>query len=171
MQSRLSEVSGVGPHSFCTQKHYQPNRSTNFIKITISAMRRKIVENIKTCFTEVRIHCLLPKLLLKHSGSYSPLRNSLGCEFIPPHFHWVGSSSNHFPTSLSLLLPLRRRSATCTNFLQLITRLGARWATSNRLGGKTSKSNKCETHDFSQRSILPGTSGFLYPELPSFQTN
>ena len=41
----------------------------------------------KICFTEVQIHYLLPKLLPKHSESYSTLRNSLGCESIPPHFH------------------------------------------------------------------------------------
>jgi hypothetical protein len=40
MQSRLSEVSGAGPHNSCTPKHYQPSRSTNF---TISAMRSKTV--------------------------------------------------------------------------------------------------------------------------------
>jgi hypothetical protein len=107
---------GAGPHSSCTQKHYQSSRSTNFTNITISAMRRKLVRNTKICFTEVQIHCLLPKLLLKHNKSYSPLRNSLGCESNPPHFHRVGSSSNHFPTSLSLLLPFWRWSATYTNF-------------------------------------------------------
>jgi hypothetical protein len=64
------------------------------------------------------------------------LRNSLGCESIPPHFHRVGSSSNHFPNSLSLFLPLRRRSATCTNFPQQPTQLDARRATPSRLGAK-----------------------------------
>jgi hypothetical protein len=154
MQSTLSEVCGAGPHSSCTQKHYQPNRSTNFTNITISAIRSNTVGNIKICFTEVWIHCLLPKLLLKHSESYSLLKNSLGCESIPLHFHRVGSSSNHFPISLSLLLPLRRQSATCTNFQWLTARLGVRQATSNRLGGKTSKSNKCEAYDFGQTQVL-----------------
>jgi hypothetical protein len=132
----LSEVSETGPYISCTQKHYQPSRSTNFTNTTNSAMRSKKVRNTNICFTEVRIHCLLLKLLLKHSESYSPLRHSLGCESIPPHFHRVGSSSNHFPNSLSLFLPLRRRSATCTNFPQQPTQLDARRATPSRLGAK-----------------------------------
>jgi hypothetical protein len=106
MQSMLSEVSETGPHSFCIEKHYQPSRSTNFTDTTNSAMRSKKVRVTKICFIEVRIHSLLLKLLLKHSESYSLLRNFLGCESIPPHFHRAESSSNHFPNSLSLLLPL-----------------------------------------------------------------
>jgi hypothetical protein len=132
----LSEVSEIDPHSSCTQKHYQPSRSTNITNITKSAMGGKNVGDTNIYFYRVRIHCLLPKLLLKHSKSYSPLRNSLGSESISPHFHRAGSSSNHFPNSLSLLLPLRRRSAMCTNFPRFTTRLGAHRATPNRLGAK-----------------------------------
>jgi hypothetical protein len=127
MQSRLSEVSGADPHNSCTQKQYQPSRSTNFTNITVSAIRNKIVGNTKICFIEVSDSLLATKDITKES--YSLLRNSLGCESIPPHFHRVRYSSNHFPTSLSLLLPLRRRSATCTNFPWLTTRLEARRAT------------------------------------------
>jgi len=49
------------------------------------------------------------------------------------HFHRVGSYSNHFPSSLSLLLPLRKRIAICTRFTRLTTRSKARWATPSNL--------------------------------------
>jgi hypothetical protein len=50
MQSMLSEVSEIDPHSFCTQKHYQPSRSTNITNITKSAMGGKNVGDTKIYF-------------------------------------------------------------------------------------------------------------------------
>jgi hypothetical protein len=100
-------------------------------------MRGKKVGHTKICFYRSLDSLLATKAATKAQWIYSPLGNSLGCESIPPHSYWVGSSSNYFPNSLSLLLPLRKQSATCTNFPRLTTRLGAPQVTPSRLGAKT----------------------------------
>ena len=63
--------------------------------------------------------------LHKHSGSYSLLTNS---RWVWVYFNspsWVAISFNCVPHFTSGLLPLRRRSTTCTNFPRLATTLGA----------------------------------------------
>ena len=62
--------------------------------------------------------------LQMQSGSYSLLRDSRWVRVYFNSLSWVAISFNRVPHFTSGLLPLWRRSATCTNFPRLATTLG-----------------------------------------------
>ena len=93
-------------------------------------------------------------MLHKHSGSYSPLRNSRWVRVYFNSFSWVAISFNRVHHFTSGLLPLWRRSATYTNFPWLTTWLGVCRATSSHLVTQSFKSNECETNDLGQTQVL-----------------
>ena len=105
--------------STCTQKTYTIQTS-NFTKFTSKSKDTRFFYR-----SSVPLIVLHKHALHKHSGSYSLLRNSRWVRVYFNSLSWVTISINRVPYFTSGLLPLQRRSATCTNFPRLATTLGA----------------------------------------------